>query len=95
MGRRHRPRAAQGHRLDKIIVGTDGSEPSLLAVDRAAAEAGRRGALPHAVYVVAPWLFDVPDDPGAAQVRQRHDRPSSLPVTGIRVVEWEQQTWGE
>jgi nucleotide-binding universal stress UspA family protein len=57
--------------MNKIIVGTDGSEPSLLAVDRAAAEAGRRGALPHVVYVVAPWLFDVPDDPGAAQVREQ------------------------
>jgi nucleotide-binding universal stress UspA family protein len=57
--------------MNKIVVGTDGSEPSLLAIDWAAAEATRRGAALHVVYAVAPWLFDVPDDLGAAQVRKQ------------------------
>jgi nucleotide-binding universal stress UspA family protein len=57
--------------MSRIIVGADGSEPSLLAIDWAAAEAARRGASLHMVYVVAPWLFDVPDDPEAAQVRKQ------------------------
>lgn len=57
--------------MSKIIVGADGSEASLLAIDWAAAEAARRGASLHVVYVVAPWLFDVPDDLGAAQVREQ------------------------
>ncbi|WP_141576803.1 universal stress protein [Actinomadura sp. WMMA1423] len=57
--------------MNRIVVGDDGSEPSLLAVDWAADEAARRGASLHVVYVVTPWLFDVPTDPGAAQVREQ------------------------
>ncbi|MEU8344856.1 universal stress protein [Spirillospora sp. NPDC048832] len=84
--------------MSSIVVGTDGSEPSLLAIGWAAAEAARRGAALHVVYVVAPWLFDVPDDPGAAQVREQmlgdgqgivdagvaraRERVSGLEVTG-------------
>jgi nucleotide-binding universal stress UspA family protein len=57
--------------VNRIVVGADGSEPSLLAIGWAADEAARRGASLHVVYAVAPWLFDAPDDPGAAQVRER------------------------
>ncbi|MEV0665799.1 universal stress protein [Actinomadura luteofluorescens] len=57
--------------MNRIIVGDDGSEPSLLAVDWAADEAARRGASLHVVYVVTPWLFDVPTDPDAARVREQ------------------------
>ncbi|MFA1541781.1 universal stress protein [Actinomadura monticuli] len=75
--------------MNKIIVGTDGSEPSLLAVDWAAGEAARRGASLHVVYVVTPWLFDVPDDPGAAQVRERmlHDGRGIVDVGAARAAE--------
>lgn len=57
--------------MNRIVVGDDGSEPSLRAIDWAADEAGHRGASLHVVYVVTPWLFDVPTDPGAAQVREQ------------------------
>ncbi|MFF4242496.1 universal stress protein [Actinomadura geliboluensis] len=57
--------------MNKIVVGVDGSEASLRAVDWAAAEAVRREASLHLVYVVTPWLFDVPDDRRAAQVRKQ------------------------
>ncbi|MEU8801044.1 universal stress protein [Spirillospora sp. NPDC048819] len=40
--------------MSKIIVGLDGSEPSLLAIDWAAGEAARRGASLHVVYIVTP-----------------------------------------
>ncbi|MFI0411725.1 universal stress protein [Actinomadura sp. 3N508] len=59
------------HGMNRIVVGDDGSESSLLAIDWAADEASRRGAALHVVHVVTPWLFDVPGDPGATRVRQQ------------------------
>ncbi|WP_412518010.1 universal stress protein [Actinomadura madurae] len=57
--------------MNEIVVGYDGSEPGRRAIDWAADEAARRGASLHVVYVVTPWLFDVPTDPGAARVREQ------------------------
>lgn len=57
--------------MNRIVVGADGSEASPLAVGWAAGGAARRGASPHVVSVVTPWLFDVPAYPGAARVPRR------------------------
>ncbi|WP_242608934.1 universal stress protein [Actinomadura formosensis] len=56
--------------MNRIIAGVDGSDPSLLAVDWAADEAARRDMPLHLVYAVTSWLFDVPGDPDAAEVRR-------------------------
>ncbi|MBO2455202.1 universal stress protein [Actinomadura barringtoniae] len=55
--------------MTEIVVGTDGSENSLVAIDWAAREAGRRNASLRIVYAIAPWLFDTPVDPGVGAVR--------------------------
>ncbi|QXJ22638.1 universal stress protein [Actinomadura graeca] len=55
--------------MNQIIVGVDGSEQSLAATRWAADEARRRNAALRVVYVVTPWLFDVPVDPRAGAVR--------------------------
>jgi nucleotide-binding universal stress UspA family protein len=52
-----------------IIVGVDGSKQSLRAVDWAADEAVRRNASLRVLYVITPWLFDVPVDPRAGAMR--------------------------
>ncbi|TMR06834.1 universal stress protein [Actinomadura soli] len=59
------------HGMNTIVVGDDGSESSLLAIDWAADEAARRRVALNVVHVVAPWLFDVPGDPGATRVRRQ------------------------
>ena len=84
--------------MKEIIVGVDGSEPSLLATDWAAAEAARRKAPLRVVHVVPPWLYEAPADPGASLIRDRllqdgrnivdlgaaraRDRAPGLEVTG-------------
>ncbi|QKW37031.1 universal stress protein [Actinomadura sp. NAK00032] len=75
--------------MNKIVVGADGSEPSLHAIDWAATEAARREAPLHVVHVVTPWLFDVPDDPGAAQVREQmlHDGHRVVDIGAARARE--------
>ncbi|MFB4298511.1 universal stress protein [Actinomadura sp. NTSP31] len=55
--------------MNEIVVGTDGSRKSLRAVDWAADEAARRNAPLRILYVVVPWLFDVPVDPRAGAMR--------------------------
>lgn len=57
--------------MSAIVAGTDGSEPSLHAIDWAAAEAARRRAPLQVVHVADPWLFDATDDPVVARVRER------------------------
>lgn len=57
--------------MNKVVVGDDGSEPGLVAIEWAADEAARRCASLHVVYVATPWLSDVPTDPGAARVREQ------------------------
>jgi nucleotide-binding universal stress UspA family protein len=49
--------------MDEIVVGADGSEHGMVAVEWAAAEAARRGAPLRVVHAVAAWLFDPPADP--------------------------------
>ncbi|GAB3979469.1 universal stress protein [Actinoallomurus acanthiterrae] len=55
--------------MNAIIVGTDGSDQSLRAVEWAADEAGRRGLPLRIVYAEAEWLYDTPVDPRLAAVR--------------------------
>lgn len=55
--------------MNGIVVGVDGSKQSLLAVDWAADEAVRRNAPLRILYVITPWLFDVPVDPRAGAMR--------------------------
>jgi nucleotide-binding universal stress UspA family protein len=55
--------------MHEIVVGADGSEHSLRAVQWAADEAARRAAALRIVYAMAPWLFDTPVDPRVAAVR--------------------------
>ncbi|GAA0265414.1 universal stress protein [Actinomadura nitritigenes] len=55
--------------MNGIVVGVDGSKQSLRAVDWAADEAVRRNAPLRILYVVTPWLFDVPVDPRAGAMR--------------------------
>src|SRR4051794_37171829 len=55
--------------MNQIVVGVDGSEPGYLAVEWAAAEAARRNAPLRIITASAPWLFDVPADPRAGEVR--------------------------
>ncbi|MGH3390849.1 MAG: universal stress protein [Actinomadura sp.] len=52
-----------------IVVGADGSEHSLRAVEWAAEEAARRAAPLRIVYAIAPWLFDDRVDERVAAVR--------------------------
>ncbi|MBC6463003.1 universal stress protein [Actinomadura sp. HBU206391] len=53
-----------------IMVGVDGSDHSLHAVEWATEEAARRGCSLRLVYAVAPWLYDTPVDPRAGAVRE-------------------------
>lgn len=53
-----------------IIVGTDGSQHSLRAVDWAAGEAALRGTPLRVVHAVAPWLYDRNVDPRLLAVRE-------------------------
>ncbi|HEU5023510.1 MAG TPA: universal stress protein [Spirillospora sp.] len=55
--------------MNGIVVGVDGSKQSLHALDWAADEAVRRGAPLRILYVITPWLFDVPVDPRAGAMR--------------------------
>lgn len=55
--------------MNGIVVGVDGSKQSLRAVDWAADEAVRRNVPLRILYVVTPWLFDVPVDPRAGAMR--------------------------
>lgn len=64
------PAATYRADMNQIIVGVDGSEQSMDATGWAAEEAGRRDASLQIVYVVTPWLFDVPVDPRAGAVRE-------------------------
>jgi nucleotide-binding universal stress UspA family protein len=56
--------------MHRIVVGADGSEHSLRAVEWAAEEATRRVASLRIVYAIAPWLFDTPVDKRVAAVRE-------------------------
>jgi nucleotide-binding universal stress UspA family protein len=56
--------------VNAIIVGADGSEHSLRAVEWAAEEAARRGLPLRIVHAVAPWLYDTPVDPRLGAVRK-------------------------
>jgi nucleotide-binding universal stress UspA family protein len=49
--------------MKAIVVGTDGSDRSLRAVEWATEEAARRGLPLRILYAEAPWLYDVPVDP--------------------------------
>ncbi|MBC6461773.1 universal stress protein [Actinomadura sp. HBU206391] len=56
--------------MRRIVVGVDGSEHSLLAVDWAAGEASRRGESLRIVHAIAPWLFDPQVDAKVGAVRE-------------------------
>ncbi|MFC5749066.1 universal stress protein [Actinomadura rugatobispora] len=56
--------------MNEIVVGADGSEHGLVAVEWAAAEAARRGAPLRVVHAVAAWLFDAQADPRIRLVRE-------------------------
>jgi nucleotide-binding universal stress UspA family protein len=56
--------------VNAIIVGADGSDHSLRAVEWAAEEAARRGLPLRIVHAVAPWLYDTPVDPRLGAVRK-------------------------
>ncbi len=56
--------------MDQIVVGTDGSDHSMRAVEWAAEEAARRGVPLRIVHAVAPWLYDTSVDPRLAAVRK-------------------------
>ncbi|MFG2006824.1 universal stress protein [Spirillospora sp. NPDC048911] len=46
--------------MNEIVVGIDGSDNSLAAVDWAAEEASRRNTALRIVYAIAPWVSDTP-----------------------------------
>jgi nucleotide-binding universal stress UspA family protein len=56
--------------MNAIVVGTDGSDHSLRAVEWAAEEAARRGVRLRIVHAVAPWLYDTSVDPRLVAVRK-------------------------
>ncbi len=56
--------------MDAIVVGTDGSDHSLRAVEWAAEEAGLRNVPLRIVHAVAPWVYDTSVDPRLAAVRK-------------------------
>jgi nucleotide-binding universal stress UspA family protein len=56
--------------MNAIIVGADGSDHSLRAVEWATDEAARRGLPLRILYAEAPWLYDVPVDPRLGAVRK-------------------------
>jgi nucleotide-binding universal stress UspA family protein len=56
--------------MKAIIVGADGSDHSLRAVEWATEEAARRGLPLRILYAEAPWLYDVPVDPRLGAVRK-------------------------
>lgn len=56
--------------MNEIVVGADGSDHSLRAVEWASDEAARRGLSLRILYAEAPWLYDVPVDPRLGAVRK-------------------------
>lgn len=56
--------------MNAIIVGADGSDHSLRAVEWATEEAARRGLPLRILYAEAPWLYDMPVDPRLGAVRK-------------------------
>lgn len=54
--------------MNAIVVGTDGSDASMRAVEWAAAEAARWRAPLRIIHAVAPWLYDTPVDPRFAAI---------------------------
>lgn len=56
--------------MREIIVGTDGSDQSLRAVEWAAEEAERRALPLRIVHAEAEWMYDTPVDPRLVAVRQ-------------------------
>jgi nucleotide-binding universal stress UspA family protein len=56
--------------MSAIIVGADGSDHSLRAVEWATEEAARRRLPLRILYAEAPWLYDVPVDPRLGAVRK-------------------------
>ena len=56
--------------MNELIVGADGSDHSLRAVEWATEEATRRGLSLRILYAEAPWLYDVPVDPRVGAVRK-------------------------
>ena len=57
-------------RVNEILVGVDGSDAALNAVEWATEEAARRGVPLRIVYVDAAWLYDTPVDPRLGAVRE-------------------------
>lgn len=56
--------------MKPVIVGADGSDHSLRAVEWATEEAARRGLPLRILYAEAPWLYDTPVDPRLGAVRK-------------------------
>jgi len=55
---------------NELIVGADGSDHSLRAVEWATEEAARRDLPLRILYAEAPWLYDMPVDPRLGAVRK-------------------------
>src|SRR3569833_2570853 len=55
---------------NELIVGADGSDNSLRAVEWAPEEAARRDLPLRILYAEAPWLYDMPVDPRLGAVRK-------------------------
>src|SRR5689334_17889270 len=55
--------------MRQIVVGVDGAEPGFAATEWAAREAARKQLLLRIVTASASWLFAVPADPKAGEVR--------------------------
>ena len=55
--------------MTMVLVGTDGSDVSVSAVEWATGAAARRGLPLRIVHAAAPWLYDTPVDPRFASVR--------------------------
>src|ERR1700722_8641612 len=56
--------------MNEIIVGVDGSEHGLAAVEWAAEEAVRRSTDLRIVYALPPWYFDIPSSSQPGVVHQ-------------------------
>lgn len=65
-----RTKRKKGPNMSAIIVGTDGSDQSLHAVEWAAEEAERRGLPLRIVHAEAEWMYDTPVDPRLSAVRE-------------------------